>query len=200
MTLARKWSFWGAETQEHSSAEHKASCVTCHKAPAFRSGGGGERDHWYWISGASDQTLKEETAGVRLFILSVPSLFIENQDMLRPDAETKQSTSSHCFTDRKSETWQHQETCLWATESVRHRTQNQVSRFSVLCLFGPGKERKIKASNPWPFCCRPQPQHTYIWPPSYSFCKLTELCSLFKLMLTKRCLAKTVFSCWAVFV
>lgn len=70
MTLARNWSCWGAETQEHSSAEHKACCVTCHKAPAFNPRGGSKRDHWCWVSGILDQPLKEETAGMSPLILS----------------------------------------------------------------------------------------------------------------------------------
>lgn len=32
--------------------------------------GRGKRDHWYWVSEISDQTLKEETAGVGPLILS----------------------------------------------------------------------------------------------------------------------------------
>ena len=40
---------------------------------------------------------------------------------------------------------QHQDTCLWARESIRHGTQNQVSRFPTVHL---GREEKEKSKPP----------------------------------------------------
>lgn len=69
---------------------------------------------------------------------------------------------------------QHQDSHLWTIESISHETQNQVSGF---CTVHPGWQRKQKSKPPaigHHVAHRPQPQHTYIWPPSHSFCEPSE--------------------------
>lgn len=121
--------------------------------------------------------------------------------MLRPEAETVPCISSLCFMDREPEPLWHWITCLTTTESVSHGTQNQVSRFSTVHL---DWERKQK-SKPPALCHhvahRPRLQHTYLWPPSHSFCEPAECWEpACKLMLAHTCLARAGFSCWEMFV
>lgn len=134
---------------------------------AWRWAGGGERDHWYWVSGVPDQTPEEETAGVGPLILSCTVL-------LHIELGHAQARGGDWVTQLLPVSWTGKSRCC----SVRrltsgHQRVSHMRLATSLQILSPLLMRTEKrdtnqSSRLFVTMSQAKPQPTYLWPPSHS--------------------------------
>lgn len=156
--------------------------------------------HWYWVSGDPDQTLEEETMGLRPLILSCTLLLhIESGraqargiDHVMRFLPVSQAAKLRPGSIRKLATRQER------VSDMRLRTGSPDSQFVAFL----GYEKKQK-SKPLALChlvagcSHSTPVSGLLHTPFVSPLSVVPSC---KLMLTHKCLVKAGFSRWAIFL